>query len=249
MRCLSERKSWVKVKLAIPNRPYSLCGCKSTLNKHAVSSFHLLPVTHTRWLFAGGWVLPPGCSSAAGECWGDQRPAAQLEKDGRWLCPSSPGCTRAGQSVACCFFFFLLFFSVYFIAPMWEIQVTLPGEGCSSHKSSAAHSYQCVQCHSGRLTWGRLQQPQEQRCPFLPVCAVSWHSRNRMAASVWGYWCAHRCWGWNRGCTDTLKRVCTLHWLGEERKKLAAQGSWTCVSMAPGLRVWLMGSGWVPWVP
>ena len=25
-------------------------------------------------------------------------------------------------------------------------QVTLPGEGCSSHKSSAAHSYHCVQC-------------------------------------------------------------------------------------------------------
>ena len=32
VQCLSERRSWVKVKLAIPNRPYSLCGCKATLN-------------------------------------------------------------------------------------------------------------------------------------------------------------------------------------------------------------------------
>ena len=30
--------------------------------------------------------------------------------------------------------------------------------------------------NSGHLTWGRLQQPQEQRCPFLPMCAVSFRS-------------------------------------------------------------------------
>ena len=89
------------------------------------------------------------------------------------------------------------------------IQVASPGEGCSSHKSSAAHSYQCVQCLG------------IQGIVWLPVFGVT-----DVHTDVEG---------WNRGCTDTLKRVCIKHWLAE-KKSLAAQGSWTCGSMAPGLR-------------
>ena len=35
-------------------------------------------------------------------------------------------------------------FVLVFHFPLWEIQVTLPGYGYGSRKSSATHSYQCV---------------------------------------------------------------------------------------------------------
>ena len=42
----------------------------------------------------------------------------------------------------------------------------------------------------GRLAWVRLQQPQEQRCPFLSVCVVSvwiriWQTCCRMSLGRW----------------------------------------------------------------
>ena len=75
--------------------------------------------------------------------------------------------------------------------------------------------------NSGRFTWVRLQQLQEQRYPFLPVCPVFgiFNVGTQDAAC---------------DCTrDLCKNGKSLHRkLGE--KSLAAPGTRTCVSIEPG---------------
>ena len=71
-------------------------------------------------------------------------------------------CWGSNYSLKPCFpFFFVCFFSWYFTASLWKTWVAFLWQGCSSCKSSAAHSYQRVQYI---------------QCP-----------NNGMAASVWDF--------------------------------------------------------------
>ena len=48
---------------------------------------------------------------------------------------------------------FLSIFCIVLCCPFWEFQVSLPGSGYSSCKSSSIHSYQCVQYFHVSKQW------------------------------------------------------------------------------------------------
>ena len=110
--------------------------------------------------------------------------------------PSNKRGLKRGQSLSGVYTFGVLFVS-YFINPLWEMRVTLPGYGYCSHKSNATHSwsvqYFCVskQCCGCRC------------CGFV--------TRRQMLMPV----IAHG------GCSNIVS-VCTKSWVGA--KSLACQG-------------------------
>ena len=75
--------------------------------------------------------------------------------------------------------------------------------------------------NSGRLSWVTLQQPQEQRYPFLPACAVLSCFQTVVYLPMLGIFNV-RTDVTTRDCTQGLhghrKRVCTESWLWEKKK-------------------------------
>ena len=97
----------------------------------------------------------------------------------------------------------------YFIVPCWKLGSPYPSKAHSSRKSSATHSYQCVQ-------YFRVSQRRPYGCQcwgFLTCAQMLMHAIS------------------HGGCTDivSLHRELTL---GE--KSLASRGTRTRVSIAPG---------------
>ena len=87
---------------------------------------------------------------------------------------------------------------------------------------------------SGRLTWVRLQQPQEQRYPFLTMPAVFSCVQAKVWLPVLGSFNVHtdvNACDCTRGLYGHRKRVGTKSWLVE--KSLGAPGNRTCLSGVP----------------
>ena len=93
---------------------------------------------------------------------------------------------------------------------MWEILVALPGYYCSSHKSSATHSYQCVS-----YFW----------CPVvrLPVFGIF-----KVCTDVYACHCTE-------GCTNAVRESALKIDCG--KRSLAASWNRTQVSIVPGFLV------------
>ena len=91
-----------------------------------------------------------------------------------------------------------------------------------------------VAWNSGHFTWVRLQQPQEQRYPFLTMPAVFSCVQAKVWLPVLGSFNVHtdvNACDCTRGLYGHRKRVGTKSWLVE--KSLGAPGNRTCLSGVP----------------